>query len=193
MTVENHSLLVWNLPITEVSFHFQSIYRSAFNSLILYNSTQVSFSSDSSLHDPLHSPHPLPQILAPADPSQRPSSASERSSVEPPVLFLSFLLPLQHPLFRLCSDFNLNLVVPSHSSPHSHHSPNITQSTRSFHLLSSLPGPNFAYSDQLHSQLKNSLLPTYFPSGNDELRYRRDWRGYWKKLGGTERKLIGYC
>ena len=178
-------------PINHWSAVSRSIYllfRLRFPHPSQFDSTFILLPSDNSLYDPLHSSHPLPQILAPSDLSQRPSSASERSSVEPPVLFLSFLLPLQHPLFRLCSDFNLNLVVPSHSSPHSHHSPNITQSTRSFHLLSSLPGPNFAYSDQLHSQLKNSLLPTYFPSGNDELRYRRDWRGYWKKLGGTERK-----
>ena len=173
MTVENHSLLVWNLPITEVSFHFQSIYRSAFNSLILYNSTQVSFSSDSSLHDPLHSPHPLPQILAPADPSQRPSSASEGSSVDPLILFLSSplpFLPSRHPLFRPCSDFIPSLVAIDHTTHHSLHSPNITRSTRSFHLLSSLPARSFAYYDHSPSQRKNSLLAIYVRSRNIELR-----------------------
>lgn len=170
MTVETHNLSLWNQPITEVPCHFQSIYRSAFISLILYNSTQVSFSSDSSLHDPLHSPHPLPQILAPTDHSQRPSSASEGSSVDPLILFLSFLLPFRHPFCELCSDFNPSLVAIDHTPHPSRHSPKTPPSHHSFHLLSSLPARSFAYYDHSPSQRKKSSLPTYSPVRNDELR-----------------------
>ena len=160
-------------PINHWSAVSRSIYllfRLRFPLPLRFDSCFILLPSDNSLHGPLRSPHPLPQILAPTDHSQRPSSASEGSSVDPLILFLSFRLPFRHPFCELCSDFNPSLVAIDHTPHPSRHSPKTPPSHRSFHLLSSLPARSFACYDHSPSQRKNSSLPTCFPSRNDELR-----------------------